>query len=188
MRAPHDRQNPAFRRIRYALGQSALGAILAAASERGLVEIALGNDPEELARDFQKRFPQAELIGGGDAEAWLAKVIRFVEMPASELDMPLDMRGTAFQLKVWQALKQIPAGAKASYTEIAERIGAPKSVRAVAAAIAANTLAVAVPCHRVIRADGSLSGYRWGVERKAELLRRESGAGISGIKRSGSAA
>jgi AraC family transcriptional regulator of adaptative response/methylated-DNA-[protein]-cysteine methyltransferase len=175
MRASDNRQGPVRGRIRYALGQSALGAILAAMSERGLCEIALGDDPDELARDFQQRFPEAELAGGKEAEAWLVKVIRFVETPGSDLDLPLDIRGTAFQQKVWQALIQIPAGTKVSYTDIAERIGAPKSVRAVAAAIAANTLAVAVPCHRVIRADGSLSGYRWGVERKAELLCRESG-------------
>jgi AraC family transcriptional regulator of adaptative response/methylated-DNA-[protein]-cysteine methyltransferase len=178
MRALRNRQGPACGRIRYALGQSSLGAVLAATSERGLCEIALGDDPAELARDFQRRFPEAELITGSEAEAWLAKVIRFVEAPASGLDLPLDIRGTPFQQKVWQALRQIPAGTKVSYTDIAERIGAPKSaVRAVAAAIAANTLAVAIPCHRVIRADGSLSGYRWGVERKAELLHRESGAG-----------
>lgn len=165
-------------RIRFALGQCALGAILIAISERGLCEISLGDDPDNLARDFQRRFPHAERVSGDDeSKAWVAKVIRFVEMPASGLDLPLDLRGTEFQQKVWQVLRQIPPGAKVSYTEIAARIGAPKSVRAVASAIAANTLAVAIPCHRVIRADGSLSGYRWGVERKAELLRRESGAG-----------
>jgi AraC family transcriptional regulator of adaptative response/methylated-DNA-[protein]-cysteine methyltransferase len=179
MSASGNSQSPAYGRIRYALGQSSLGAVLAAASERGLCEIALGDDPAELARDFQRRFPEAELASGSEAEAWLVKVLHFVETPASGLNLPLDIRGTAFQQKVWQALRQIPAGAKVSYTDIAERIGAPKSVRAVAAAIAANTLAVAIPCHRVIRADGSLSGYRWGVERKAELLRRESGAGAS---------
>jgi AraC family transcriptional regulator of adaptative response/methylated-DNA-[protein]-cysteine methyltransferase len=180
MSTPLNRQRPIARDpIRYALGQSALGAVLAAMSKRGLREIALGDDPDELARDFQRRFPEAELASVKEAEAWLVKVIRFVEAPASGLDLPLDIRGTAFQQKVWQALRQIPAGAKVSYTDIAERIGAPKSVRAVAAAIAANTLAVAIPCHRVIRADGSLSGYRWGVERKAALLRRESGAGAS---------
>ncbi|MGJ0484176.1 MAG: methylated-DNA--[protein]-cysteine S-methyltransferase [Methylomicrobium sp.] len=172
------RHNHSNDRIRFALGKCALGAILIAISERGLCEIGLGDDPDSLARDFQRRFPHAVMIKGDNkSETWVAKVIRFVEMPASGLDLPLDLRGTAFQQKVWQALQQIPPGAKASYTEIAARVGAPKSVRAVAGAIAANTLAVAIPCHRVIRADGSLSGYRWGVERKAELLRRESGAG-----------
>jgi AraC family transcriptional regulator of adaptative response/methylated-DNA-[protein]-cysteine methyltransferase len=181
MNDPANCHPSAQKRIRYALGHCALGAILAATSERGLCEIALGDDPEVLACDFQRRFPESELVSGKDAEAWLDKVIRFVETPAAELDLPLDIRGTAFQQRVWQALRQIPVGTKTSYTEITERIGAPKSsVRAVAAAIAANTLAVAVPCHRVIRADGSLAGYRWGVERKAELLRRESGASESG--------
>jgi AraC family transcriptional regulator of adaptative response/methylated-DNA-[protein]-cysteine methyltransferase len=165
--------------IRFALGKCSLGFILVATSERGLCEIALGDDPDGLARDFLARFPQAELSAGdSEFEEWVARVIGFVEMPASGLDLPLDMRGTAFQQKVWQALRQIPVGAKLSYTEIAERIGGKKTVRAVATACAANTLAVAIPCHRAIRLDGSLSGYRWGVERKAELLRRESEASV----------
>jgi AraC family transcriptional regulator of adaptative response/methylated-DNA-[protein]-cysteine methyltransferase len=176
------RYDYANNRIRFTLGKCALGSILIATSERGLCEIALGDDPDGLVRDFRARFPQAELTTGDSAfDEWVARVIGFVEMPASGLDLPLDMRGTAFQQKVWQALRQIPAGAKLSYTEIAARIGAPKAVRAVAAAIAANTLAVAIPCHRAIRLDGSLSGYRWGVERKAELLRRESAASASTI-------
>jgi AraC family transcriptional regulator of adaptative response/methylated-DNA-[protein]-cysteine methyltransferase len=176
------RYDHANNRIRFALGKCALGSILIATSERGLCEIALGDDPDGLVRDFRTRFPQAELTTGDSAfDEWIARVIGFVEMPASGLDLPLDMRGTAFQQKVWQALRQIPAGAKLSYTEIAARIGAPKAVRAVASACAANALAVAVPCHRAIRLDGSLSGYRWGVERKAELLRRESAASASTI-------
>jgi AraC family transcriptional regulator of adaptative response/methylated-DNA-[protein]-cysteine methyltransferase len=176
------RYDYASNRIRFALGKCALGSILIATSERGLCEIALGDDPDVLARDFLARFPQAELTAGDSAfDEWVARVIGFVEMPASGLDLPLDMRGTAFQQKVWQVLRQIPAGAKVSYSEIAARIGAPKAVRAVAAAIAANALAVAIPCHRAIRLDGSLSGYRWGVERKAELLRRESAASASTI-------
>ena len=161
-------------RIRFALGECSLGSILVAASEIGLCAIALGDDPDHLARELQDRFPQAELIGGdNEFEQWVAKVVGFVEAPAIGLDLPLDMRGTAFQLRVWQTLKQIPVGEKVSYTDIAQRIGAPKAVRAVAGACAANTLAVAIPCHRVVRSDGGLSGYRWGVERKAELLRRE---------------
>jgi AraC family transcriptional regulator of adaptative response/methylated-DNA-[protein]-cysteine methyltransferase len=176
------RYDHANNRIRFALGKCTLGAILVATSERGLCEIALGDDPDVLARDFLARFPQAELTTGDSAfDDWVARVIGFVEMPASGLDLPLDMRGTAFQQKVWQALRQIPAGTKLSYSEIAARIGAPKAVRAVAAAIAANALAVAIPCHRAIRLDGSLSGYRWGVERKAELLRRESAASASTV-------
>jgi AraC family transcriptional regulator of adaptative response/methylated-DNA-[protein]-cysteine methyltransferase len=173
-----DRYGLANTRVRFALGKCALGSILVAMSARGVLEIAFGDDPDVLARAFQERYPQVELINGdSEFEETVAKVIRFIEMPASGLDLPLDLRGTAFQQRVWRALQQIPAGAKVSYTEIAERIGAPKSVRAVAAAIAANRLAVAIPCHRVIRADGRLSDYRWGVERKAELLRRESKAG-----------
>ena len=164
------------RRIRFALGECSLGSILVAASEIGVCAIALGDDPDALARELQDRFPQAELIGGdSEFEQWIAKIAGFVEAPVIGLDLPLDMRGTAFQQRVWQALRQIPAGAKVSYTEIANRIGAPKAMRAVAGACAANTLAVAIPCHRVLRSDGCLSGYRWGVERKAELLRRESG-------------
>jgi AraC family transcriptional regulator of adaptative response/methylated-DNA-[protein]-cysteine methyltransferase len=162
------------RRIRFALGECSLGSILVAISEKGICAISLGDDPEALARDLQDRFPQAELIGGDrELEQWIAQVISFVEAPALGLDLPLDIRGTAFQQRVWQALREIPAGQTVSYTGIAQHIGAPNAVRAVASACAANSLAVAIPCHRAIRSDGSLSGYRWGVERKAELLRRE---------------
>jgi len=161
-------------RIRFALGECSLGSILVAASDIGICAIALGDEPERLARELQDRFPRAELIGGdSEFEQWVAKVVGFVEAPAIGLDLPLDMRGTAFQQRVWQALLQIPVGEKVSYADIAQCIGAPKAVRAVAGACAANTLAVAIPCHRVVRSDGGLSGYRWGVERKAELLRRE---------------
>jgi len=160
--------------IRFAIGACALGAILVAQSARGVCAIALGDDPDALARDLQDRFPKARLIGGDPAfEALVARVVGFVEAPALGLDLPLDLRGTAFQLRVWQALREIPAGATASYSQIAERIGAPKSVRAVAQACGANALAVAIPCHRVVRSDGGLSGYRWGVERKSALLQRE---------------
>jgi AraC family transcriptional regulator of adaptative response/methylated-DNA-[protein]-cysteine methyltransferase len=164
-------------RIRFALGECSLGSILVAASEIGICAIALGDDPDLLARELQDRFPQAEQIGGDhEFDQWVAEVVGFVEAPAIGLDLPLDIRGTAFQQRVWQALRQIPVGEKASYTDIAQRISAPKAVRAVAGACAANTLAVAIPCHRVVRSDGSLSGYRWGVKRKAELLRRENPA------------
>lgn len=162
--------------IRFAIGECTLGSILVAQSARGICTIALGDDPDALARDLQDRFPKARLVGGDAGfEALVATVVGFVEAPALGLDLPLDLRGTAFQLRVWQALRDIPAGATASYSEIAERIGAPKSVRAVAQACGANALAVAIPCHRVVRSDGSLSGYRWGVERKSALLRREVG-------------
>jgi AraC family transcriptional regulator of adaptative response/methylated-DNA-[protein]-cysteine methyltransferase len=160
--------------IRFAVGECSLGSILVAQSERGVCAILIGDDPDELARDLQDRFPHARLIGGdAEFEQLIAKVVGFVEAPRLGLDLPLDVRGTAFQQRVWQALREIPAGETVSYTKLAERIGRPKSVRAVAQACAANALAVAIPCHRVVRNDGGLSGYRWGVERKRALLERE---------------
>jgi AraC family transcriptional regulator of adaptative response/methylated-DNA-[protein]-cysteine methyltransferase len=164
-------------RIRFAVGECSLGAILVAQSERGVCAILIGDDPDVLVRELQDRFPQAELIGGDPAfEKWIAKVVGFVEAPALGLDLPLDVRGTAFQQRVWRALRKIPSGKTVSYTELAKRIGSPKSVRAVAQACAANPLAVAIPCHRVVRSDGGLAGYRWGVERKRLLLEREAKA------------
>lgn len=161
--------------IRFAIGQCSLGAILVARSERGICAILLGDDPEVLLHDVQDRFPNADFIGGdADFEKLVAHVVGFVEAPALGLDLPLDIRGTAFQQRVWKALQAIPPGSTASYADIANRIGSPKSVRAVAGACAANALAVAIPCHRVVRSDGGLSGYRWGVERKRALLARES--------------
>jgi AraC family transcriptional regulator of adaptative response/methylated-DNA-[protein]-cysteine methyltransferase len=161
-------------RIRFAVGQCSLGALLVAASERGVCAIFLGDDPAALVRDLQDRFPRSELIGGDPGfEGWVSRVVGFVEAPGQGLDLPLDVRGTAFQQRVWQALRKIPPGKTASYAEIARRIGAPEAARAVAGACAANPVAVAIPCHRVVRADGALSGYRWGVERKRALLERE---------------
>lgn len=163
--------------IRFAIGQSSMGAILVAATDKGVCAILLGDDPQALVIDLQNRFPRAELIGGDAAfEAMVAKGVGLVEHPELGLDLPLDIRGTAFQQRVWEALRQIRAGETASYAEIARRIGAPKAVRAVAQACAANNLAVAVPCHRVVRNDGALSGYAWGVERKRALLDREAAA------------
>ena len=163
--------------IRFAVGQCSLGAVLVASSERGVCAILLGDEPDALARDLQDRFPKANLIGG-DArfETLVAQVVGLVEAPMHGLDLPLDVRGTAFQQRVWQALTEIPAGKTASYAEVAIRIGSPKAVRAVAQACGANALAVAIPCHRVVRNDGALSGYRWGVERKRALLDREAHA------------
>ena len=160
--------------IRFAVGECSLGSILVAQSGRGVCAIFLGDDPDQLVRELQDKFPRANLIGG-DAifEQLVSNVVGFVEAPARGLDLPLDVRGTAFQQRVWQALQKIPAGSTASYADIAERIGSPKAVRAVALACAANTLAVAIPCHRVVRHDGALSGYRWGAERKRALLERE---------------
>ncbi len=160
--------------IRFAIGECSLGSILVASSELGVCAIMLGDDPEALARDLQDRFPRARLIGGdAEFEKLVSQVVGFVEVPALGLDLPLDVRGTAFQQRVWRALREIPAGKTASYTDIAGRIGSPKAVRAVAAACAANPLAVAIPCHRVVRTDGELAGYRWGVERKRALLDKE---------------
>jgi AraC family transcriptional regulator of adaptative response/methylated-DNA-[protein]-cysteine methyltransferase len=160
--------------IRFAVGECSLGSILVAKSARGVCAILLGDDPDALVRDLQDQFPNANL-SGGDAqfEGLVARVVGFVEAPGLGLDLPLDVRGTAFQQRVWQALKRIPAGATASYSEIAKRIGSPGAARAVAQACASNRLAVAIPCHRVVRNDGAISGYRWGVERKRDLLERE---------------
>jgi AraC family transcriptional regulator of adaptative response/methylated-DNA-[protein]-cysteine methyltransferase len=163
--------------IRFAVGECALGAILVAQSQRGVCAILLGDDPDALAQDLQRRFPQAELRGGDAGfERLVARVVGFVEAPALGLDLPLDVRGTAFQERVWQALRAVPLGTTVGYAQLAERIGAPRAARAVAQACGANSVAVAIPCHRVVPRDGGPGGYRWGVERKRELLRRESGA------------
>ena len=176
MKPAQYRDGGADARIEFAVAQCALGAILVARSERGLCAISLGDDPEALLRELQERFPRAELVGGDAGfERLVAQVIGFVEAPGLGLDLPLDIRGTAFQQRVWEALRKVPAGATVSYAEIAARIGKPTSVRAVAQACAANTLAVAIPCHRVVRSDGALSGYRWGIARKQQLLARERG-------------
>jgi AraC family transcriptional regulator, regulatory protein of adaptative response / methylated-DNA-[protein]-cysteine methyltransferase len=163
--------------IRFAVGECSLGSILVAATDKGVCAIQFGDDPDTLVRELQDRFPKARLIGGDESfEQLVAKVVGFVEAPARGLDLPLDVRGTAFQQRVWQALREIPSGATATYARIAERIGRPKAVRAVAQACASNGIAVAIPCHRVVRNDGALSGYRWGVERKRALLERERAA------------
>ncbi len=160
--------------IRFAVGQCSLGAILVAQSQRGICAILLGDDPDRLVRDLQDQFPKAEIIGGDGAfEQLVAEVVGFIEAPAKGLHLPLDVQGTAFQERVWRALREIPPGATVSYAEIAERIGSPKAMRAVAQACATNHIAVAIPCHRVVRRDGKLGGYRWGVDRKRELLHRE---------------
>jgi AraC family transcriptional regulator of adaptative response/methylated-DNA-[protein]-cysteine methyltransferase len=161
--------------IRFAVGACSLGAILVAATERGVCAIALGDDPEALVHDLERRFPRAQLLGADAAfEQLVARVVALVERPDAEHELlPLDVRGTAFQQRVWQALRAIPPGTTASYAQIAERLGQPRAVRAVAQACAANTLAVAIPCHRVVRSDGDPAGYRWGIARKRALLARE---------------
>ena len=160
--------------IQFAVGECSLGSVLVARTTKGVCAILLGEDPDALVRDLQDRFPRATLVGGDKQfEQTVAQVIGFLEQPAGAFELPLDVRGTAFQQRVWQALTKVPVGTTISYSQLARRIGAAKSARAVAAACAANALAVAIPCHRVVRTDGSLSGYRWGVERKATLLARE---------------
>ncbi|MBV9907879.1 MAG: bifunctional DNA-binding transcriptional regulator/O6-methylguanine-DNA methyltransferase Ada [Hyphomicrobiales bacterium] len=161
-------------RIRFAVGQASLGAVLVAATKKGVCAILLGDDPETLVRDLQDRFPKAEFEGGdAEFERMVAQVVGLIEAPGQRLDLPLDIRGTVFQQKVWAALRAIPPGETATYLEIARAIGQPKAVRAVAQACGANPLAVAIPCHRVVRTDGDVSGYRWGVERKRKLIDRE---------------
>ncbi len=171
------RQGGTNAEIYFAIGEFSMGNILAAQTDRGVCAILIGDDAEQLVRDLEDRFPNARLVG--DAPEYhdlVAKVVGLVENPTLSFDLPLDIQGTAFQKRVWKALQQIPPGTTATYTEIAARIGQPKAARAVAQACGANSLAIAIPCHRVIRNDGSLSGYRWGVERKRALLEREARA------------
>ena len=161
--------------IRFALGECSFGSILVAATAKGICAIQLGDDPAALAGELEDRFPHAELVGGDRTfESVVARVVGLVEAPGLGLDLPLDIRATAFQCRVWRALQDIPAGTTVSYGVIAGRLGSATAARAVAKACAANPLAVAIPCHRVVRRDGALGGYRWGVERKQALLARES--------------
>lgn len=169
------RQGGTGEAIRFAIGECSLGAILVAATDKGICAILIGDDPDALARDLQDRFPKAQLEGADAAfDQTVATVVGFVEAPHLGMALPLDVRGTAFQQRVWEALRAIPAGVTVSYAELAARVGVPSGARAVAGACAANPVAVAIPCHRVVRNDGALSGYRWGVERKRILLDRES--------------
>ncbi len=174
MSPTHYRSGGVQELLTFAVGQCSLGAILVASSAKGVAAILLGDDPETLVRDLEDRFPRARLVGGDAAyEQLVAQVVGLVEAPGHGLALPLDVRGTAFQQRVWLALREIPAGKTETYSSIAEKIGSPSSVRAVAGACAANVHAVAIPCHRVVRHDGGLSGYRWGLERKRELIDRE---------------
>jgi len=160
--------------IRFAVAPCSLGSILVAASERGVCDIMMGNDPVALARKLREKFPNAEFREGDAAfRKTVGRVVGLVEAPDGKIDLPLDIRGTAFQQRVWEALRKIPAGMTATYGEIAREIGSPRAVRAVAQACGANPLAVIIPCHRVVHRDGRRSGYHWGVKRKNALLRRE---------------
>jgi AraC family transcriptional regulator of adaptative response/methylated-DNA-[protein]-cysteine methyltransferase len=168
------RAGGASEKIRFALGSCSLGALLVAFTERGICAISVGDDARTLTLELKQRFPQAELESADrDFARMLKRVVSLIERPHLNVELPLDVRGTAFQLRVWEVLSKVPAGTRLTYRELAGAVGSPRAVRAVARACAANTLAVAIPCHRVVRSDGSLSGYRWGVERKRELLDRE---------------
>ncbi|ACE84390.1 putative ADA regulatory protein [Cellvibrio japonicus Ueda107] len=162
--------------IEFALDHSSLGLVLVARTEKGVCAILLGDQEDTLVEDVQRRFPHASLHASRQLAKELAAIIAYIEQPSRTLDLPLDIRGTLFQQKVWQALREIPAGETRSYKAIAGHLGSPDAVRAVAGACAANPLGLAIPCHRVVRSDGGLSGYRWGVERKRELLKREAKA------------
>jgi AraC family transcriptional regulator, regulatory protein of adaptative response / methylated-DNA-[protein]-cysteine methyltransferase len=160
--------------ISYTVQPSALGLMLVAATEAGVCLICFGDDPSELEKEVQRRFPHARVVESepsfGD---WVGRVASYVKNPGGSLDLPLDIQGTAFQRRVWAALREIPAGETETYSQVAARIGNPKAVRAVANACADNNLAVAIPCHRVVRTDGGLGGYRWGLKRKRALLEQE---------------
>ena len=175
MRPTRYRDQGAGETLRHVSGPSSLGTVLVATSARGVVAILLGDDEAALTADLRARFAKATLIAGDATQAaHLARVLAFVENPALGLDLPLDLRGTLLQQRVWQALRAVPVGRTLSYGELARQVGAPAAVRAVASACAANPLALAVPCHRVVGADGALRGYRWGIDRKRALLARES--------------
>ncbi len=176
MSATDYRKGAAGLTIRYAHAQTSLGWLIVAATERGVCAAEFGETPAALLEGLQKRFFGAELCPDTTLNGWLEKVLEAIETPGNALDLPLDVQGTVFQQRVWRALQKVPSGETRSYAEVAERIGRPAAVRAVAQACASNKVAVAIPCHRVVRRDGELSGYRWGVERKRELLNREAGA------------
>lgn len=175
-----------IRFIRFEVATCSLGSVLVAVSALGICAILLGDDPVALIGDLRDRFPGALIAAGVESESIMAEVVGLIEFPATEVNLPLDLQGTPFQRRVWDALRAIPPGATRTYTELASAIGQPGSVRAVASACGANPLAVAVPCHRVVRSDGSLAGYRWGVERKAALLQRE--RVFTGVDRPGATA
>jgi AraC family transcriptional regulator, regulatory protein of adaptative response / methylated-DNA-[protein]-cysteine methyltransferase len=160
--------------IRFAIGECSLGSIMAAVTEKGICAILLGDNPSILRRELQEHFKVARLVDSDqDLGPLMAEVARLVESPWLNLDLTFDLRGTSFEQRVWQAVREIPSGSTASYTDIAELIGEPKKAFSVAEACASNMLAVAIPCHRVVRKSGALAGYRWGFKRKRALLARE---------------
>jgi AraC family transcriptional regulator of adaptative response/methylated-DNA-[protein]-cysteine methyltransferase len=166
----------------FAVGDTSLGAVLVASSPKGVVCIILGDEPSQLAQDLQDRFPAATMVSADpDYQSVIARVVAMIEAPCVCLDLPLDIRGTAFQQRVWHVLRTILAGQTMSYADIARHIDQPTAARAVAGACAANPIAVAIPCHRVVRQDGALSGYRWGIERKRTLLAREADNMANGL-------
>lgn len=170
-------------RIRSAMARSPLGWLMVAASAKGICMIEFGANRRALEQTLRQRFSEAELEAGDeDLDSWLQRIVDYLRMPEGSLDLPLEVQGTAFQQQVWQLLQTIPAGQTVTYAEVAERIGRPQAVRAVAGAIASNKLAVAIPCHRVIGSDGKLHGYRWGLERKQQLLQKEREANVEMLK------
>ena len=163
--------------IKFAVGESPLGSILVACGDQGVRAILLGDGPEELVRDLQAQLPETPMTGDDPVcRKYVSQVAAFIEAPREDLDLPLDPRGTAFQLRVWQAIRAIPVRTTLSYAEVAQRIGEPNAARAVAQACAENAIAIAIPCHRVVRSDGVPSGYRWGLDRKRALLSKEASA------------
>ncbi|WP_313198214.1 bifunctional DNA-binding transcriptional regulator/O6-methylguanine-DNA methyltransferase Ada [Rhizobium sp.] len=175
MTPTHFVQGGVHETLYFAVGETTLGSILIASSQKGVAAILLGDDPDNLLLDLQLRFPNADLIGGdAEFESSVALVVGLVESPQNAPDLPLDIRGTVFQRRVWHALQAVPAGKTISYDELAKQIGHPRGVSSVASACASNPLAVAIPCHRVVKSDGSSFGYTWGLERKQALLDRES--------------
>jgi len=167
--------------IRFRVGRSSLGHVLVASSQKGVVSILVGQDPDQLVRNLRREFLKSQILHSNqnDRER-VARVLEFIKEPKAFLDIPLDLRGTAFQQKVWQSVREIPLGQTTTYADVARKIGAPKAIRAVGRACSANKLAIAVPCHRVLRSDGSLpEGEHWGLRRRRILLRRESGAAVA---------
>jgi AraC family transcriptional regulator of adaptative response/methylated-DNA-[protein]-cysteine methyltransferase len=160
--------------VRFDVGRCSLGTILVAATDRGVCAVSLGENADLLLRELQANFTPTERASNDPGfGAWMAAIIQCVEHPWEDCPVPLDLQGTPFQQRVWQLLREIPAGTTTTYTELAHRLGKPNGVRAVGSACAANQVAVVIPCHRVVRRDGDLAGYRWGIERKRRLLQRE---------------